>query len=312
MARKPRIHNQGGVYHVMLRGNGGQDIFRGNDDYSYFCLLLNEMVFRYGCRIHGFCLMTNHVHLIIQVGETPLSKIIQNLSFRYTRWINKKEKRFGHLFQGRYKAILVEADQYLTVLVRYVHLNPVRSGLVRYPDEYPWSGHRAYLGKDTIPWLTTDFVLSYFGKQLGNSRKKYAEFVLLALQSGHDDRFYGSEKDSRILGDDKFIEQVSGKAIENVKVGLKRIIRIVCEENKITEKELKEGSRKRTLSEYRGIIGWLSKELNATSLSKIGIRFNRDIATMSRIVNKIEKRMKEEKSYKGRILQYYNNAIAQA
>ena len=134
----------------------------------------------------------------------------------------------------------------------------------------------------------------------------------LALQSGHDDRFYGGEKDSRILGDDKFIEQVSGKAIEHIKVDLKRIIRIVCEENKIREKELKGGSRKRTLSEYRGIIGWLSKELNVASLSKIGIRFNRDIATMSRIVNKIEKRMKEEKSYQGRILQYYNNAIAQA
>jgi len=88
-----------------------------NDDYSHFCLLLNEIVFRYECRIHGFCLMTNHVHLIVQVGETALSKIIQNLSFRYTRWINKKEKRFGHLFQGRYKAILVEADQYLIGLV---------------------------------------------------------------------------------------------------------------------------------------------------------------------------------------------------
>ena len=154
--------------------------------------------------------------------------------------------------------------------------------------------------------------MSYFGKQLRKGREKYAKFVLSALQSGHDEQFYGSEKDSRILGGDPFIEQVSGKAIENVKVDLKRIIRIVCEENKITEKDLKGGSRKRTLSEYRGIIGWLSKELNVASLSKIGIRFNRDIATMSRIVNKIEKRMKEEKSYKGRILQYYNNAIAQA
>jgi REP element-mobilizing transposase RayT len=312
VARKPRIHNPGGIYHAMLRGNGGQNIFNTEEHNSYFCILLNEIVFRNNCRIHGFCLMTNHVHLIIQVGEIPLSKIMQNLSFRFTRWVNKKEKRFGHLFQGRYKAILVEADQYLTGLVRYVHLNPVRSGLVKDPADYNWSGHRAYMGKDTIPWLTIDFVLSFFGKRLKNSREKYTEFVLSALQMGHQDLFYGNDKDSRVLGNDRFIEQVTGKEIQTGKISLERIIKIVCEQNKITEKELKEDGRNRKLSEYRGIICWLAKKNDISTLSKIGVRFNRDITTLSRMVNKIDKRVREDKNYGQALLQYYNNAIMQA
>lgn len=312
MARKPRIHAPGGIYHVMLRGNGGQSIFGSRDDHRYFCLLLNENVFRYNCRIHGFCLMTNHVHLIIQVGETSLSKIMQNLAFRYTRWVNKKGKRFGHLFQGRYKAILVDIDKYLIGLVRYVHLNPVRSGLVKDPADYYWSGHRAYIGDDSIPWLTTDFVLSFFGKRLKNCQKKYGEFVLSALQAGHNDLFYGNDKDSRVLGDDRFIEQVTGKKIETVKISLERIIKIVCEQNKITEKELTENNRNRMLAECRGIICWLAKKFDVASLSKIGISFNRDITTLSRIVNKIEKRVREDEDYKKKLLQYFNNIITQA
>ena len=122
MARKPRLHVPGGVYHVMLRGNGGQDIFFDAEDRSHLYLLIQQGVERYRHRIHGFCCMPNHLHLVIQVKEAPLSQIMQNLAFRYTRWINTKHTRSGHVFQGRYKAILVEADRYLLELVRYIHL----------------------------------------------------------------------------------------------------------------------------------------------------------------------------------------------
>jgi len=128
MARKPRLHVPGGLYHVILRGNGGQDIFFDDEDRYHLYLLLQHGVERYGHRIHGFCCMTNHIHLAIQVADEPLSGIMQNLSFRYTRWINKKQARTGHLFQGRYKSILVDADSYVLELVRYLHLNPVRAG----------------------------------------------------------------------------------------------------------------------------------------------------------------------------------------
>ena len=130
MARKSRIHYPGAVYHVILRGNGGQDIFFARQDRTRFYLLLQEGVERFGHRIHAFCCMTNHVHLAIQVAEIPLAKIMQNVSFRYTRHINNREKRIGHLFQGRYKALLIDADSYLLELVRYIHLKKKTEGRI--------------------------------------------------------------------------------------------------------------------------------------------------------------------------------------
>lgn len=165
MARKPRLHVSGGLYHVMLRGNGGQAIFFTDADRYHLYLLLQEGIERYGHRVHGFCCMSNHIHLAVQVADIPLAKIMQNLSFRYTRWINQRKKRVGHLFQGRYKAILVDADSYLLQLVCYIHLNPVRANMVKRPEHYRWSGHRAYIGRedfhrgagDTGSWARTSF-----------------------------------------------------------------------------------------------------------------------------------------------------------
>ena len=151
MARKPRIHLPGGFYHVILRGNSGQPVFFTDEDCCRFYLLLQEGTCRFGYRIHAFFLMTNHIHLVIQVGAIPLSRGMQNLSFRYARWINWRKKRTGHLFQGRYKAVLVDGDSYLLELIRYIHLNPVRAGMVTDPEEYLLSGHRAYLGIENLP-----------------------------------------------------------------------------------------------------------------------------------------------------------------
>jgi len=138
MPRKPRIHYPGALYHVMLRGNGGADVFLEDGDRYRFYLLLQEGVERFGFRIHAFCLMDYHIHLALQVGEISLSRIMQNLSFRYTQWINWRTKRKGHLFQGRYKAILIEEDEYLLQLVAYLHLNPVRAGMIDNPIDYRW------------------------------------------------------------------------------------------------------------------------------------------------------------------------------
>jgi len=133
MARKPRVHYPGAFYHVILRGNGGQSIFFDDKDRTRFYFLAQEGIERFGHRIHAFCLMTAHVHMAIQVGDVSLSRILQNLSFRYARWVNWGQSRSGHLFQGRYKAVLVDADVYLQELTRYIHLNPVRAGMVKEP-----------------------------------------------------------------------------------------------------------------------------------------------------------------------------------
>jgi hypothetical protein len=100
--------------------------------------------------------MSNHLHLAVHVAEVPLSKIMQNVSFRYTRWVNQHQRRRSHVFEGRYKAIVVDADSRLQELVRCIHLNPVRAALVTDPFDYPWNGHRANLGQEVLPWLTTD------------------------------------------------------------------------------------------------------------------------------------------------------------
>ena len=126
MGRPPRIHVPGGVYHVMLRGNNGDAIFADDRDLLGFEALVADAEDRFDHRVHAYCWMPNHVHMVLQLGRGPLSRIIQNLAGRYTRRFNKCHGRVGHLFQGRFRANLVDADSYLLDLVRYVHLNPVR------------------------------------------------------------------------------------------------------------------------------------------------------------------------------------------
>ncbi len=194
----------------MMRGNGGQDIFFSNHDRYRLYLLIQEGTVRFDYRVHAFCLMGNHIHLAIQVAHIPLSKIIQNLSFRYTKWINRQQGRTGHLFQGRYKAILVEQESYLLELVRYIHLNPVRAGLVKQVDEYQFSSHRAYLGDNTLPWLTTDWVLGQFDRSVTKARQRYNAFIADGGGLTHQEQFYRGETDTRVLGDDRFLETVLG------------------------------------------------------------------------------------------------------
>ncbi len=290
MARKPRIHVDGGFYHVMLRGNGGDDIFFSNGDRSRFSLLLQEGTERFKYKVHAFCLMKNHVHLVVQVSDIPLSKIIHNLSFRYTKYINKRKKRSGHIFQGRYKAILVDADSYLLELIRYIHNNPVRIGLIDYAVNYKWSSHKVYLGHKTVPFVTTEWVLEHFGKRLETSRKNFEIFVNKGNDEGYRSDLQVGETDPRILGDDRFVDKVvfSNPVIRSP--SLARVIKFVCKNYKVKEKELSGQSRARNFSEIRGIIGWLCVKLNAASLTDIAYRFNRDLATISRAVSRIDRR----------------------
>jgi putative transposase len=124
MARKTRIHAPGAVYHVILRGNSRQDIFTDDKDRLRLYDILDDSGKRFDHRIHAFCLMTNHLHFEIQVGRIALSRVMQNVSQRYTQWFNSRHNRCGHLFQGRYKAVLVDCDEYLLQLAAYIHLNP--------------------------------------------------------------------------------------------------------------------------------------------------------------------------------------------
>lgn len=293
MARKPRIHLPGGVYHVIFRGNGGQPVFLLDNDRYRFYLLLQEGAARFGYRIHAFCLMTNHIHLALQVSDIPLHRGMQNLSFRYTRWINWREKRIGHLFQGRYKAVLVDGDSYLLELVRYIHLNPIRAGMVKNLVDYPWSSHRAYLGTETFPWLTSEWVLGQFGTLPAQVRTGYERFMTDGMGEGHRPEFHGKgEADSRLLGDDTFLEKcLAGVGEIPCRLDVHDIVAAVCRAYGIDEPSIKAPSQDRLSSEARAVVGWLVRELSCSTLSEVGTYVNRDIGSISSGVRRLTDRM---------------------
>lgn len=256
--------------------------------------------------------MTNHVHLIIQVSDISLSKIIQNLSFRYAKYINQRKNRVGHLFQGRYKSILIDADAYLLELVRYIHNNPVRAGLVKDLAEYQWSSHRVYLGLDNIPFLTTNLVLGQFGGQLKTCRKRYLSFATKKdTDKGIKRReFYCCEHDSRVMGDERFLEKVFNQSsLPQKTISLEKLIDIVCRNYAVGKKDLAGPSRSRRLTEARGVIGLFAAEKTKASLTEVAALLNRDPANISRAAKKVNE---NEHELIKLIKQQIDNAITQA
>ncbi len=258
MGRKSRIHLPGGYYHVIVRGNNRRQIFFDDEDRIYYEKLISEGVKRFKYKVHAYCFMSNHVHLLLQVSNIPLSKIVQKLSFRYTRYINKKESRVGHLFQGRYKSILIDADNYLLELVRYIHLNPVRAKIVKKPENYKWSGHQTYIGIKNKEWLSVEEVLKQYSKQRGRARRMYSKYISEVI--GEDVISYDKElKEGRILGEDNFIERVlnENEKVNENKLDMEKIIKGVCEYYEKDLKELRRRDENRSIDRMRNIIGYL-------------------------------------------------------
>ena len=284
MARKPRIHYPGAVYHVILRGNAGDPIFFDDGDRYRLYLILQYVVEKFGCRIHGFCLMTNHIHLVMQIADMPLSRIMQNISLRYTRWINYTQNRTGHLFQGRYKAILIDADAYLLELVRYVHLNPVRAGAATPVDAWPWSAHRAYAGAETIPWLCTELVMGMLGADMLKARSAYVSFVNDGVSEGRRGEFHSDTCDGRLLGDDSFVDNALGKACEKrVRTTVGDVLTAVCKVLSCSIRDLRAPGKERPFTEARAVASLLVQDLPHLSLTELGRALNRDISPLGRV-----------------------------
>ncbi|MBI5167066.1 MAG: transposase [candidate division NC10 bacterium] len=210
MARKPRLEYPGAFYHVIARGNQKQKIFHREADFRKYLTLLSLYRNRYSFTLYAYTLMENHVHLLLETGEVPLSKILQGLQQSYTGYYNRRYQTIGHLFQGRYKAILCHRDAYLLELVRYIHLNPVRAKIVKDPKDYPWSSHRAYLGLYLNDPVETELVLWTFSENKSRARRKYEAFTLEALGEGRQEQYYRAV-DQRVLGDEAFVEKVQRK-----------------------------------------------------------------------------------------------------
>jgi len=292
MPRKPRIHYPGALYHVMLGGNGGCDVFADAKDRYRFFLLLQEMVERFGCRVYAYSLMDTHIHLALQVGEVELSKVMQNLSSRYTRWSNRRHQKTGHLFQGRYKAILVEEDAYLLQLVSYLHLNPVRAGMTADPADFSWSSHRAYLGQEIVPWLVCDLVLAQLSETPSHARKLFADFVAGEAGKGHRGEFHGrGSLDPRLCGEDDFQTEVLRQAQE---MPLKRpdlitTVQCVIDHFGCDLEKLRAPGQGRQLSQVRAFVAWAVVTYSSSTLTALGDLLSRDLSTLSSAVRRLDR-----------------------
>ena len=178
MARPLRLEFTGALYHVTSRGDGRDDIYLSDDDRFAWLDTFAHVCKRFNWVCHAYCLMTNHYHLLIETPDANLSNGMRQLNGVYTQNFNRAHQRVGHVFQGRFKAILVEKDSYLLELARYVVLNPLRAKMVRRIEQWPWSSFHATCGQAAKPeWLNTDFILSQFGAQRARAIAKYVDFV---------------------------------------------------------------------------------------------------------------------------------------
>lgn len=179
MPRRPRLWYPRAIYHLVVRGNNREPTFFADADYRKYLALLKDSSTHYECRVFAYALMTNHVHLLVKTGEAyPPAKLMQSLNTAYTYYVRKKYHRVGHLFQGRYHATLVERDAYFLEVSRYIHLNPVRAGLVKRPERYPWSSYQAYLGLVIASVAQPDEMLVLFGEDRATQRSRYTQFVI--------------------------------------------------------------------------------------------------------------------------------------
>jgi REP element-mobilizing transposase RayT len=252
MPRKNRVHVAGGLYHVILRGNNRQQIFVDNRARARFLDLLSEGVPRFGYKVHAFCLMSNHVHLALQAGDEPIAKAVQNVGFRHAQRTHWASGSSGHIFQGRYKAILAGDTAYVLELVRYIHRNPVEAGLVESPSDWRWSSHGAYLGVNSWSFLTTSWVLEMLDEDPVRARRRYLELVTTENPPSPAD-------DSPVLS--------SGN--------LNELILRVCQVFETTPERVAAPKRTRLEAEVRSVVLRVALDLGIASLTEIGRAFRR-------------------------------------
>jgi REP element-mobilizing transposase RayT len=273
------------MYHVTLRGNHRQDIFFTPDDRSLLTHIISDTLVDCGAQLHAYCYMTNHVHALLQVSDTPLSKIMLLVAGRYARRVQARLETTGHLFEKRYHALLVDADEYLLALLRYIHLNPVRASLVASPDEYPWSSHHAYVGGRYEPWVTTEFALRMLGSDRRRAIAAYESLMRSASTSSPLD--LRNEHDPRILGGDQFAQRVLGENWkEHSNSALQQVIDDACTKFGATETELRSPSRLRNVTRARAWIMEQARRAEIASVAALAHYFNRDASSIRQVAHR--------------------------
>ena len=291
MARRPRVFAAGLLYHVIVRGNQRRKTFRHDDDYRAYLDRLEKYRTQCQVRIYAYCLMPNHVHLLVETGSTPLAKFMQGLQQSYTQYFNRRYRKVGHLFQGRYKAIICDRDKYLLALVRYIHLNAVRAKLTTRPERYRYSGHNSYLTDGTAKIVETTPVLKLMG-----GKKGYAKFVLEGIGEEHNEAYYAVE-DQRFLGEAGFGEEIS-RDVEEIsaakrKKPIETVFKSIARRVEATPELLRSKDRRWEISHKRAAaVAMLVREYGYR-VSEVAQYLGRDQAHVSTMLSRLSARQTE-------------------
>ncbi|MEN6321687.1 MAG: transposase [Syntrophaceae bacterium] len=291
MPRSARLDAPGVLHHVMGRGIERSDIFFDNKDRNDFINRLSKLDEEGAVDVYAWSLMPNHFHLLLKTKNRPLSSSMRKILTGYVVNFNRRHKRYGHLFQNRYKSIVCQEDAYLMELVRYIHLNPLRAGLVKDMNglnRSPWSGHSALMGKVERQWQDTEYVLSYFGGKRVR-RKNYYKYVAEGIDAGRRPELVGGglvrslggwsevlalrtrkERhafDSRVLGDNDFVQEIKSDLdymtkrnlrISGQRIDLEELCSKVCKKKGVSLAELVSGSRRHELVDARKTVSWIA------------------------------------------------------
>ena len=291
--RKPRLEYPGALYHVIARGNQRQNVFKEDGDYVKYLSLLGGHLEGRRFNLYAYCLMTNHVHLLVEQGsEYPLSKYMQRLQSAYTNYFNHKYGKSGHLFQGRYKAILVDRDGYLLELVRYIHQNPQRAN-IKDAGRYAWMSHWQYLGKEkeSLAKVETGTVLGMFAKVKALARGKYREYMKEMQGKGKKAVLYDL-RDGRILGDEEFEEETIGRVgLKGEKTTLKTNMDVEQLWKAVLKREgLKKEPEGWGRSRLMGEVAYVAAEEGRIRQKEVADYFGMEPTAVSKAVKRLEER----------------------
>lgn len=315
MSRKPRIEFTGAFYHVLARGNNKQDIFRNKQDYRVYIDRLNKYHKRYKFILYAYVLMANHVHLLVETDMIPLSKIMQGIQQSYTAYFHKKYDYIGHVFQGRYKAILCQRDNYLLELVRYIHLNPVRAGLVDTPEDFSWSSHQVYIGRLHQPFVERDLILKMLSEDESSEEKAYWQFIRDGIRKEYQDPF-DNLVDHLYLGDIEFVEGLkkrikgqerteSQKRTKNKqgpqnpvilrKKTLSEALKAVTQITGVFSESILSMSREQLISRARSLYAFVAVRRLGMSNKSVAEFLGREINSVSYMIRIIDEKMSQDK-----------------
>jgi putative transposase len=287
MARKPRVHVPGGFYHATLRGNHRQAIFHEPADRTWLESIVAHAAREVRARIHAYCWMTNHIHLLVEVGETPLGALMQRIASPYARGMQKRGDTTGHFFERRHHASLVDSERYLLTVIRYMHFNPVRGGLARRPDDYEWSSHRCYLGVVRYPWVTTDYALAMLGNDDAEARLAYRAYMAEAEGVELASPFLaGTSTDGRSAGDGQLIDASMRPAPARAGKTLEQLIDEICAQYRVATMDLRSRDCRRQLTAARVEIARRALASGIGTLSDVARTLGRSTAALGQALRR--------------------------